>query len=307
MMKLLVVLCLTSVSLAYEDKSLYQYFTDNSNLYSRFLQAIDRVSLQKLFQDGGPYTVFAPTDAAFLSAGLVSLDFFTPEQLMVTVEYTMVPEFILSSMISGVTNRNTVANQSIAIEQLSGSLRLNNVSMVAANHDIIVNNGVVQPVGTILTPPVWPTRPPPTTPPKYTVYQLIIRDDTRFKDLTLAFLLADLIQTIEVGQYTLFAPTDTAFGVYTDNLLDVTSPGAQAIYQEVLKYHLVPGRHTAASLTNGQKLLTLHGTTITVSIGSGVMVNNATVIEADMLATNGVVHAIDHVLLPQDINQVAQG
>merc|ERR1711933_128555 len=75
---------------------------------------------------------------------------------------------------------------------------------------------------------------------------------------------------------------------------------------EVLKYHVVSGKVPAADLTNGEKVPTLEGNNLTITIqGTGanatVMVNNATVTTADVEASNGVVHIIDAVLIPPDV------
>ncbi|WAR00014.1 POSTN-like protein [Mya arenaria] len=107
--------------------------------------------------------------------------------------------------------------------------------------------------------------------PSENIAQILLRDDARFKDLFLTLFIAELEPVLLSGDWTLFAPVDAAFAVYKDNLLDPTSPNALKIYQ------------------------------------GGVMVNTANVIDADILATNGVIHAIDKVLIPPDINQIAQG
>lgn len=76
----------------------------------------------------------------------------------------------------------------------------NSARVDASNNDIIVNNGVIQPIDAVLIPPVLPTAPPTTTPPPLptlTIFQTLLRDDTRFLDVTLALLLADLAQILD--------------------------------------------------------------------------------------------------------------
>jgi uncharacterized surface protein with fasciclin (FAS1) repeats len=118
--------------------------------------------------------------------------------------------------------------------------------------------------------------------------------------LTAALTQANLTSTLNgPGPFTVFAPVNDAFtalpaGVVT-NLL---ATGNAAILTKLLGYHVVPGTFRAANLTNGQVLTTVEGTQLTVSITGGVVkVGGATVTQADIIASNGVVHLIDGVLL----------
>ena len=99
------------------------------------------------------------------------------------------------------------------------------------------------------------------------------------------------------GPFTLFAPTDDAFAALpygtVENLLK--NPKELA---KVLKYHLVEGNVLSTDLNNGSSVATLLGSPVSINTIDGVFVNNAKVIQADMEASNGVIHVIDKVLLP---------
>lgn len=100
------------------------------------------------------------------------------------------------------------------------------------------------------------------------------------------------------GTYTFFAPTDTAFTSLNEAQLEqlIANPAQLA---GVLKFHVVPGTFTAADLASGTNLDTLSGTSLPVSVANGVVsVGGAQVVQADIPATNGVIHIIDSVLLP---------
>ncbi|MBX3000985.1 MAG: fasciclin domain-containing protein [Caldilineaceae bacterium] len=102
---------------------------------------------------------------------------------------------------------------------------------------------------------------------------------------------------LQGGTYTFFAPTDTAFTSLDEATLEslIANPTQLA---NVLKAHIVPGQLRAANLTNGQSLQTLAGTSLPVTVsGNVVSVGNARVSQADVLATNGVIHIIDSVLV----------
>ena len=118
--------------------------------------------------------------------------------------------------------------------------------------------------------------------------------------LVAALTAADLVTTLEgTGPYTVFAPTDAAFSDIQSTVDTLLEPGNKTDLQQVLTYHVVPGTYTAADLTDGQKLKTVEGQDLTVSIKDGVVkVNDATVEATDITASNGVVHVINKVLVP---------
>ncbi|MDP4604289.1 MAG: fasciclin domain-containing protein [Solirubrobacteraceae bacterium] len=118
--------------------------------------------------------------------------------------------------------------------------------------------------------------------------------------LVAALTAADLVTTLEgTGPYTVFAPTDAAFADIQSTVDTLLEPDNKTDLQQVLTYHVVPGTYTAADLKDGQKLKTVEGQDLTVSIKDGVVkVNDATVEATDITASNGVVHVINKVLVP---------
>ncbi len=117
---------------------------------------------------------------------------------------------------------------------------------------------------------------------------------------TLAKLLTDagLIDTLKgEGPFTVFAPTDDAFAAVPADTLAALGAD-KALLTKVLTYHVVPGKVMAADIVAGD-VATVAGPTVKISIVDGkVMVNDATVVTADVAASNGVIHVIDKVLLP---------
>ncbi|MBV5332462.1 fasciclin domain-containing protein [bacterium] len=96
-----------------------------------------------------------------------------------------------------------------------------------------------------------------------------------------------------------FAPTNAAFSDIQSTVDTLLEPGNKTDLQQVLTYHVVPGTYTAADLKDGQKLKTVEGQDLTVSVKDGVVkVNDATVEATDITASNGVVHVINKVLVP---------
>ncbi|NIO37186.1 hypothetical protein GTO27_05720 [Candidatus Bathyarchaeota archaeon] len=115
-----------------------------------------------------------------------------------------------------------------------------------------------------------------------------------------ALTAADLVETLSgPGPFTVFAPTNDAFAGLPPGVVDYLLANIPAL-TEVLTYHVVLGELMAADLSDGDFLVTLQGDDLLVSISS-VMINDATVVIADVDASNGVIHVIDKVLVPQGI------
>lgn len=122
--------------------------------------------------------------------------------------------------------------------------------------------------------------------------------------LVTAIGAADLTAALKApGQCTVFAPSNAAFAkLPAATLTDLLKPENKATLAGILKYHVINGSLTSAqilSMALPMNLVTLQGNTVTVSKnGSTVMVNNAMVIQADIMASNGIIHIIDTVLMP---------
>ena len=123
-----------------------------------------------------------------------------------------------------------------------------------------------------------------------------------FKTLVAAVTAAGLVETLKsAGPFTVFAPTDDAFAKLPKGTVeDLLKPENKARLASILTYHVVPSKVMAADIA-GKKMnaKTVQGTEIAVDAMSGVKINDATVVTADIAATNGVIHVIDTVLLPK--------
>jgi uncharacterized surface protein with fasciclin (FAS1) repeats len=116
-----------------------------------------------------------------------------------------------------------------------------------------------------------------------------------------AVVAADLVETLSgEGPFTVFAPSNDAFAKLAPAELErLLKPANKDELAKILTYHVVAGDVKAADLTDGQKVETVEGQELTITIdGDKVMVNDATVAQADIETSNGTVHVIDGVLLP---------
>jgi uncharacterized surface protein with fasciclin (FAS1) repeats len=111
---------------------------------------------------------------------------------------------------------------------------------------------------------------------------------------------ADLVETLQGdGPFTVFAPTNDAFTALTKGTLDTLAAeeNREALVQ-ILTYHVVPGAVRSGDLEDGMTVETVEGSTVTIGTADGVTVNDANVVTPDIEASNGVIHAIDMVLMP---------
>lgn len=119
-----------------------------------------------------------------------------------------------------------------------------------------------------------------------------------FKTLVAAVQAAGLVDTLKgPGPFTVFAPTDEAFAKVPKATLDGLLADKTAL-TKVLTYHVVPGKVMAKDVMAG-KVKTVQGQELTVATSGGVMVDQSKVIATDVAASNGVIHAIDTVLMPK--------
>ena len=119
-----------------------------------------------------------------------------------------------------------------------------------------------------------------------------------FKTLATALGAAGLVDTLKgKGPFTVFAPTDEAFAKISKADLDALLKDKDKL-TAVLTYHVVAGKVMAADVKAG-KVKTVQGSELTVSTGYGVKVDNAKVIQTDIVADNGVIHVIDTVIIPK--------
>jgi uncharacterized surface protein with fasciclin (FAS1) repeats len=128
-----------------------------------------------------------------------------------------------------------------------------------------------------------------------------------FKTLVAAVKAAGLVDTLKgAGPFTVFAPTDDAFAKLEKAkpgiLATLLKPENKSKLVAILTYHVVPGKVLAADvvkLTNGTKVKTVSGKTITIHNKHGVVINKSKVVKADIECSNGVIHVIDTVLIPK--------
>ncbi len=205
----------------------------------------------------------------------------------------------LGDVLDVATEKDKIAAYETAYEA-TGTMALKNggdMGMMSPSSSMSTSSTMTPPMagGTSASMPMAPTQD----------IVAIAMSDKRFSTLVKELKRADLVSALQgPGPFTVFAPTNAAFkklpkGALKDLERDPTKLAS------VLKYHVLPARvdaATATSMTSPTSPPTLEGSTLQVTASNGtVKINDATVTQADIMATNGIIHAIDTVLMPSDL------
>ena len=127
-----------------------------------------------------------------------------------------------------------------------------------------------------------------------------------FTTLAAAVEAAGLTETLSgEGPFTVFAPTDEAFAALPEGQFDELLANPEQL-ASILTYHVVEGEVTSDQLTEGQEVTTVNGAPATITLEGGPMINDATISQPDVQASNGVIHVIDSVLLPPEGEAASQ-
>ena len=266
----------------------------NSEDHTLLEAAVGAANLVDALSAEGPFTVFAPTDAAITA--LVEALEITAEELLALpdlgeiLQYHVVAGAAMSGDLSDGQEIETLLGENVTVTiDMDMNVFINNAQVTVA--DIEAGNGVVHVIDAVLLPPA---------PVTNTVVDVIVNSEDHTL-LEAAVIAADLVDALSAeGPFTVFAPTDAAITALIE-ALEITAEDLLALPNlgEILQYHVVAGAAMSGDLTDGQEIETLLGSNVTVTINSeGVFINDAQVTVADIEADNGVVHVIDAVLLP---------
>ncbi len=266
----------------------------NSEDHTLLEAAVGAAGLVDALNGDGPFTVFAPTDAAIVA--LTEVLEITAEELLALpnlgdiLQYHVVAASAFSTDLTDGQMIGTLQGSDVTVTINMDGVFINEAMVTVA--DIAADNGVVHVIDAVLLPPA---------PVSNTVVDVIVNSEDHTV-LEAAVLAADLAGALSAeGPFTVFAPTDAAFTALME-ALEVSAEELLAFegLTDVLLYHVVGAQALAADLSDGQEITTLLDQDVTITInGMGVFVNQAMVTVADIVADNGVVHVIDAVLLPE--------
>ena len=282
-----------------------------TTIHTSLVAALEKANLTTALKGEGPFTVFAPSDAAFTAAG-ISLDDFDADTLANILTYHVVSGKVMSTDLSNGMMATALNGGTLVFSISEGSVSVNGANVILAN--VPVSNGVIHVIDKVMIPPAgeicydpvshtvdvsktadtcdksWiPSVDIPTTAAATTIHTSLVA----------ALEKANLTTTLKgEGPFTVFAPTDEAFTAAGINLDDYDTDEKIAALADILLMHVVSGKVMSSDLTDGMEATALSSDKLSFMIGDTVSVNDATVIIADVPVSNGVIHVIDKVLMP---------
>ncbi len=276
--------------------------------FSSLGAALERAGLDTVLSNSGTFTVFAPNNAAFAeflsSNGFASLNDVPVDVLTNTLlNHVLATVNTSDNLETGYVNSlatfaDTEANLSLYIDTSAG-VRINGISNVT-QADVPASNGVIHAVDTVIAIPTIVTQATANT----ATFSVLVDALIAASDNSVDYVA--LLSGTGNSPFTVFAPTNTAFANLLTALgLTSLDEVPTALLQTILNYHVIAGANVRAeALTEGQTATTFQGEDITISLEGGPKIIDATGMASNIIVTNvqtgnGVVHAIDKVLLPQ--------
>lgn len=259
--------------------------------FTTLAAALERTGLDQALAADGSFTVFAPTDEAFarLPAGLLEqLDNETLSQILL---YHVVDSEVPASAVVGIDNAVSMQGGGIAISAATGDVMLNARTKVTTT-DVFADNGVIHIIDSVMLPPGIEF--PGTLVDLALAYPAF---DTLVGAVAAAELVDALKGTNDGAGLTVFAPTNKAFA---DLGVDLGTLSTSDL-TNILLYHVVGDTVSASEVVGLTSAPTLLGQEIAIAASSsGVMLNGSVqVIATDVFASNGVLHIISGVLIPE--------
>lgn len=254
--------------------------------FDSLLAAAERAGLGEALAGEGPLTVFAPTDEAFAEfLGEQSLEDIPPETLADVLRYHVVADSVPAAEVVELTTATTLLGSDLRITTEGENVFLNGDTRVTMT-DVMASNGIIHVIDQVLMPPG-------DIP--------AVATSAGFTSLVAAVTRAGLVETLQgEGPFTVFAPTDEAFSAFLSAQGVTLEQLTPEQLQPILLYHVVPAKLYSEDVVEATSATTAQGGTIAISVAEGGVVLNGevNVTQVDVLASNGVIHVIDQVLVP---------
>ncbi|MGK0362482.1 MAG: transforming growth factor-beta-induced protein, partial [Bradymonadia bacterium] len=234
-------------------------------------------------------TVFAPTDDAFAALGQETIDALLadPEGLAEILTYHVVDGIQDAAAVVGARSFTTLNGLPIYVSVVGDAVFINDAQVLVT--DVPASNGIIHAIDAVMLPT------------QGTIAQ-VASADGRFDTLVAALGAAGLVGAVADpdAELTVFAPTDDAFAALGQDTIDALLADPEGL-AAILLYHVVAGIQDSGAVVAAESFETLNGAFINVRVdGDDVFINDAQVLIVDVPASNGIIHAIDAVLLPPE-------
>lgn len=266
--------------------------------FTTLLAAIEAAGLRDVLSDrANNYTIFAPTDSAFEALGQESVNALLAdsEALNDTLLYHVLAGVNDADAVTALAGQTiTMLNDKTAAVVLDADQLKINTSTITAT-DIVASNGIIHIIDAVLTP-----TEDAVTPVASDNLTQVLSNDPQFTTLSSALSVTGLDATLgEEGAFTVFAPNNAAFDALGEETVNALIADPDTL-RDIILYHVVENEaidSTTAIAAAGTNITSAIAAPLAVSLsGDTLMINNASVVRADIAASNGVIHEIDGVL-----------
>ena len=276
--------------------------------FTTLVAALDAAGLVETLSGEGAFTVFAPTDEAFaaLAEGTVDALLEDPDGALTDILlYHVIDGAVKAETVVTLESATALNGAVIAIDATDGVVLNESVNVVAT--DIVATNGVIHVIDAVLLPPAEEAMEEEAMmeedammeEPTMSITEIAVADGS-FTTLVAALDAAGLVETLSgEGAFTVFAPTDEAFAALPEGTVDALLEDPDGALTDILLYHVIDGAVKAETVVTLESATTLNGADVAIDASDGVVLNESVnVVVTDIVATNGVIHVIDAVLLP---------
>lgn len=281
-----------------QSKDIVGVAASNEN-FSTLVSLVQAAGLVDALKSEGPFTVFAPTNAAFakLPASLVAKLKADKELLKSVLLYHVASGNFRAKTLSTFKQVDTLGGKAVRIKAMRNQIFLNNAQTRVIIADVGASNGTIHAIDTVLMPSdadrfARAVRQMPTIGE-------VVETNENFKTLKLALEATGLLDAVKTMKgITVFAPTDAAFAKIPKATLDALVANPEQL-KSVLLYHVVKGEGSACKLLKKKRVQTLNGKPVLATYRGGkFFINKSRVINSDLRLSNGIVQVIDTVLIP---------
>lgn len=259
--------------------------------FKTLVAAVKAAGLVDVFKSDGPFTVFAPTDEAFAKLPKEAVaELLKPEnktKLQKLLTYHVVKGKLSAKQVAISHGLSSVQGEQIDVTSTGGKTQVDGANVVMPN--ISASNGVIHVIDAVIMPATED------------IMEIAASND-EFSTLVAAINAAGLVETLKgEGPFTVFAPTKEAFEKLPPGTIEnLLKPENKKDLTMILTYHVVPGKVLSSAAGNVKAAKTVNGQSLTIAVKDhAIEIKNAKVVTADIEATNGVIHVIDTVLLPE--------
>jgi len=288
-----------------QKKNLVQTLQGDAR-FSTLVAAVQAAGLVDVLSGKESFTVFAPSNKAFEALPAGTLDSLlqpeNKEQLKSILLYHVAAGELKASEVLKKSNLATALGQSVSID--AANAKVNDAGIVKT--DIIASNGVIHELDAVLLPPSEPAasadasvaddREPVIEAQSLTA---TLAAEPRFSILVAAVQAAGLADTLAgSNEFTVFAPSNKAFEALPAGTVEsLLKPENKEQLKAILLYHVAAGGLKAADVLSKNSIETAQGQSVMIDAAK-VKINNSEIVKTDIVASNGIIHEIDAVLLP---------